>query len=47
MAKKMNIDEAHDEEIKELAKDVHPEKVMDTIDKISKDNEDRGRAARQ
>jgi uncharacterized membrane protein len=41
MAKKMNIDAAYDEEINELSKDVHPEKVMDTIEKISKDKDDR------
>ena len=34
MAKKMKLDEANDEEINELAKDVHPEKVMDTIEQI-------------
>jgi uncharacterized membrane protein len=34
MAKKMGIDEAHDREIDELAKDVHPEKVMDTMEKL-------------
>jgi len=39
MAKKMNIDAAHDEEINELSKDVHPEKVMDTIDKLAKDKD--------
>ncbi len=34
MAKKMGIDEAHEGEIAELAKDIHPEKVMDTMEKI-------------
>ncbi|KAA3438439.1 DUF1003 domain-containing protein [Rufibacter hautae] len=33
IAKKMDIDEAHDPEINELAKDVQPEKVMDTMEK--------------
>lgn len=41
IAQKMHIEEAHDEEIQELAKDVQPEKVMDTIEKISKDKDDR------
>lgn len=36
MAKKMGIEEADDKEIEELAKDVHPEKVLDTMDKIQK-----------
>jgi uncharacterized membrane protein len=35
MAKKMEIEDAFGEELKELAKDVHPEKVMDTIEKIA------------
>jgi uncharacterized membrane protein len=35
MAKKMGIQEAYDEEISELARDVHPEKVMDTMEHIS------------
>jgi uncharacterized membrane protein len=34
MAKKMGVEEAHDKEIDELAKDVHPEKVMDVMEKI-------------
>jgi uncharacterized membrane protein len=34
MAKQMDIKEAHDEEIEELSKDVHPEKVMDTMERI-------------
>jgi uncharacterized membrane protein len=36
IAKKMEIEEAHDEEIEELSKDIHPEKVLDTIEKSSK-----------
>ena len=32
MAKKMNIEDANHPEIEELAKDVHPEKVMDTME---------------
>jgi uncharacterized membrane protein len=35
MAKKMEIEDAFGEELKEQAKDVHPEKVMDTIEKIA------------
>jgi uncharacterized membrane protein len=34
MARKMGIEDAFDAEIDELSKDVHPEKVMDTIEKI-------------
>lgn len=33
MAKKMNIEDANHPEIEELKKDVHPEKVMDTMEK--------------
>jgi uncharacterized membrane protein len=40
MARKMNIEEAYNQEINELAKDVHPEKVMDTMDKINKIDEE-------
>lgn len=36
MAKKMGIEEADDKELDELAKDVHPEKVMDVMEKIQK-----------
>ncbi|WP_046245750.1 DUF1003 domain-containing protein [Hymenobacter terrenus] len=32
MAKKLGIEEAHDPEIPDLAKDVQPEKVLDTIE---------------
>ncbi|MDB5264157.1 MAG: rane protein [Adhaeribacter sp.] len=42
IAKKMNIDEAHDPEIEELARDVRPEKVLDTMEKheeISKEQQ--------
>jgi uncharacterized membrane protein len=39
MAKKMGIEAAFDPEIDELKKDVHPEKVIDTMQKISKDKE--------
>ena len=35
MAKKMEIQEAHDKEIEELSKDIHPEKVLDTMEKAS------------
>jgi uncharacterized membrane protein len=34
MAKKMGIEEANDKEIEELAKDVHPAKVMDTMERM-------------
>lgn len=34
MAKKMDIQEAYHPEIEELSKDVHPGKVMDTMEKI-------------
>jgi uncharacterized membrane protein len=33
MAKQMNIEDAHHPEMEELSKDVHPEKVMDTMEK--------------
>lgn len=33
IAKKMNIEESHDPELKELASDVLPEKVLDTMEK--------------
>jgi uncharacterized membrane protein len=33
IAKKMDIQEAHDPEIPELTQDVHPERVLDTIEK--------------
>jgi uncharacterized membrane protein len=33
IAKKMDISDAEDPELDELAKDVHPEKVLDTIEK--------------
>jgi uncharacterized membrane protein len=35
IAKKMNIEEAHDKEIEELSKDIHPDKVLDTMEKAS------------
>ena len=41
MAKKMEIEDIDDKEIDELAKDVHPEKVMDTMEQITKKNESR------
>jgi uncharacterized membrane protein len=37
IAKKMDITEANDKEIEELARDIHPEKVMDTMEKLKKD----------
>lgn len=36
MARQMQIQEAHDPEIEELSQDVHPEKVLDTMDKHQK-----------
>jgi uncharacterized membrane protein len=36
IAKKLDIGAAHDDEIQELSKDVHPEKVMDFIDQSKK-----------
>jgi hypothetical protein len=38
MAKKMGLEEARDNEIAELKKDVHAEKVMDVIDKLEQKN---------
>ena len=35
IAKKMDIKEAHDKEIEELSKDIHPETVLDTIEKAT------------
>lgn len=35
MAKKMEVDNAFDPEIEELSRDVHPEKVMDTMDRFT------------
>ena len=36
VAKKMDIEIAEDKEIEELSKDIHPEKVLDTMEKASK-----------
>lgn len=41
LCKKMGVEDAYDTEIEELSKDVHPEKVLDTIEKISDDNKDK------
>lgn len=41
MAKKMDITEAYDPEIDELSKDVHPEKVMDTMEKQKKSSQEK------
>ena len=38
IAKKMDIDNAHHPELDELAQDIHPEKVMDTMDKHKEDS---------
>lgn len=35
IAKKMELEDAYDAEIEELSKDVHPEKVMDTMEKVT------------
>jgi uncharacterized membrane protein len=40
IAKKMNIEDAYNPEIDELAKDVQPEKVLDTMEKHQKESED-------
>lgn len=40
MAKKMDIPDAYDAEIDELAKDVHPEMVLDTMEKHQKKSEE-------
>ena len=39
IAKKMDITDAYDPEIDELATDVHPEKVLDTIEKRQQESE--------
>jgi uncharacterized membrane protein len=44
MAKKMDIAEAYDPEIDELAKDVHPEKVMDTMERQKRNSRGKGRS---
>ena len=36
IAKKMEIQEADDKEIDELSKDIHPDKVLDTMEKAAK-----------
>lgn len=41
MAKKIGIEEAYDEEFEELAKDVHPEKVMDTMEQLTRKNDEK------
>lgn len=38
IAKKMDIDDAYHPELDELAQDIHPEKVMDTMDKQKDDS---------
>ena len=38
MAKKMGLEEASDNEIAELKKDVHAEKVIDVIEKLEQKN---------
>jgi uncharacterized membrane protein len=37
ISRKMDIPEAHDPELQELEKDVHPEKVLDTMEKHQQD----------
>lgn len=39
MAKKMDISSAHDAEIEELSKDIYPEKVMETMEKVTREKE--------
>src|SRR3954452_15034245 len=39
IAKKMDIEDAYNPEIEELSKDVHPEKVLDTMEKHQKISE--------
>jgi uncharacterized membrane protein len=39
IAKRMNIEHDFGDELKELSQDVHPEKVMDTMDKVVKRNQ--------
>jgi uncharacterized membrane protein len=41
MAKKMGIEDAFDSEIEELSKDVRPEKVMETMDKLTKEHQEK------
>jgi uncharacterized membrane protein len=43
MAKKMGVAEAHDAEIDELEQDVHPEKVMDTMEQIRSKRKEEGK----
>jgi uncharacterized membrane protein len=38
IAKKMDIDDAHHPELNELSQDIHPENVMDTMDKNKEDS---------
>lgn len=40
ICKKMGIEDAYDTELRELSKDVHPEKVMDNLEKITSGNLD-------
>jgi uncharacterized membrane protein len=39
IAKKMNIETAYDSELDELSQDVHPEKVIDTMEKATDEQE--------
>jgi uncharacterized membrane protein len=41
IARKMGIEDAYDREIEELSKDVHPEKVMETMEKLTKEHEEK------
>jgi uncharacterized membrane protein len=43
IAKKMDIGEADDQEIEELSKDIHPDKVLDTMEKASDKSEQSSR----
>jgi uncharacterized membrane protein len=40
IAQKLDIEEAHDPELRELEKDVHPEKVLDTMEQHQQKEED-------
>jgi hypothetical protein len=37
MAKKMEIEHDFHDELNELSKDVHPEKVMETMEKVTRE----------
>ena len=41
MAKRMGIEDAYNKEFEELSKDIRPEKVMDTMEKLTKENDEK------